>query len=167
MCNEDILNKYERVKTSLEKAIADSDSIELSGKDENKELASIINTLKKLNDDFKSEIEKLEKSSEWNKFCIAFFGETNAGKSTIIEALRIVYDEELRRREINEQKMQLYEELNNEKNQYFELINSLKELNESINFKKINIKKIIIWIGLIVLGVIIGFVTAYMVLKGR
>ena len=166
MCNEDILNKYEKVKTSLEKAIADSDSIELSGKDENKELASIINTLKKLNDDFKSEIEKLEKSSEWNKFCIAFFGETNAGKSTIIEALRIVYDEELRRREINEQKMQLYEELNNEKNQYSELVNSLKELNKSINSKKINIKNFIIWIGLIILGVVIGFVIAYLFLKG-
>lgn len=167
MCNEDILNKYARVETSLEKAITDSDSIELSGKDENIELNSIRNTLKKLNDDFKSEIEKLKESSEWDKFCMAFFGETNAGKSTIIEALRIVYDEELRREEIDEQKMQLFEELNNENNQYSELVNSLKELNESINSRKVNIKKIVICIGLIVLGAIIGFVIAYMFLKGR
>ena len=166
MYNKDILNKYDKVKTSLEKAITDSNSIKLSGKDENIELNSIRNTLKKLNDDFKSEIEKLEKSSEWDKFCMAFFGETNAGKSTIIEALRIVYDEELRREEINEQKMQLFEELNNENNQYSELINSLKELNESINSKKIDMKKIVIWVGLIVLGAIIGFVIAYMFLKG-
>lgn len=167
MCNEDILNKYARVETSLEKAITDSDSIELSGKDENIELNSIRNTLKKLNDDFKFEIEKLKESSEWDKFCMAFFGETNAGKSTIIEALRIVYDEELRREEIDEQKMQLFEELNNENNQYSELVNSLKELNESINSRKVNIKKIVICIGLIVLGAIIGFVIAYMFLKGR
>ena len=167
MCNEDILNKYARVETSLEKAITDSDSIELSGKDENIELNSIRNTLKKLNDDFKSEIEKLKESSEWDKFCMAFFGETNAGKSTIIEALRIVYDEELRREEIDEQKKQLFEELNNEKNQYSELVNSLKELNESINSRKVNIKKIVICVGLIVLGAIIGFVIAYLFLKGR
>ena len=160
MCNGDILNKYERVKTSLEKAIADSDSIELSGKDENKELASIINTLKKLNDDFKSEIEKLEKSSEWDKFCIAFFGETNAGKSTIIEALRIVYNEELRRQTINEQKMLICKELQNEENQYNKLINSLTKLNESIQ-KKPNVKMIVAGIGFIILGIIIGFVVAY------
>lgn len=165
--NKEVLKKYNIVKSSLEKAITDSDSIELSGKDENIELNNIKNTLNKLNDDFKSEIEKLEKSSEWDKFCMAFFGETNAGKSTIIEALRIVYDEELRRKEINEQKIQLYEELNNENNQYSELVNSLKGLNESINSKKINMKKIVIWIGLIVLGAIIGFVIAYMFLKGR
>ena len=160
MCNGDILNKYERVKTSLEKAIADSDSIELSGKDENKELASIINTLKKLNDDFKSEIEKLEKSSEWDKFCIAFFGETNAGKSTIIEALRIVYNEELRRQTINEQKMLICKELQNEENQYNKLINSLTKLNESIQ-KKPNVKMIVAGIGFIILGIIIGLVVAY------
>ena len=165
--NKEVLKKYNIVKSSLENAITDSDSIELSGKYENIELNYIRNTLKKLNDDFKSEIEKLEKSSEWDKFCMAFFGETNAGKSTIIEALRIVYDEELRRKEINEQKIQLYEELNNENNQYSELVNSLKGLNESINSKKINMKKIVIWFGLIVLGIIIGFVIAYMFLKGR
>lgn len=166
--NKEVLKKYNIVKSSLDKAITDSYSIELSGKDENNELNSIRNTLKKLNDDFKSEIEKLKETSEWDKFCMAFFGETNAGKSTIIEALRIVYDEELRREEINEQKMQLFEELNNENNQYSELINSLKELNESLNpSKKIKIKKFVKCIGLIILGVIIGFVMAYMFLKGR
>ena len=35
----------------------------------------------------------LEQSSEWDRFVIAFYGETNAGKSTLIEALRLLWKE--------------------------------------------------------------------------
>lgn len=63
---------------------------------------------------------------------MAFFGETNAGKSTIIEALRIVYDEESRRNTINEQGGQLLEEKNKEEKEYTELIDALKRLNASL-----------------------------------
>ncbi|MEB0188084.1 hypothetical protein QN410_25840 [Pseudomonas sp. Bout1] len=38
-------------------------------------------------------IAALEGSAEWDKFTIAFYGETNAGKSTIIETLRILLEE--------------------------------------------------------------------------
>ncbi|MBK5409535.1 hypothetical protein JFU58_13410 [Pseudomonas sp. TH34] len=38
-------------------------------------------------------IAALEGSAEWDKFTIAFYGETNAGKSTIIETLRIMLNE--------------------------------------------------------------------------
>ena len=101
MPGQEILEKYDAVRSSLEKAIEVSDDIEVSGEEENAELDYIRKTLNQLNSDFKAEIERLEESSEWDKFCMAFFGETNAGKSTIIEALRIVYDEESRREEIN------------------------------------------------------------------
>ena len=37
--------------------------------------------------------EELKNNQEWNDFTIAFYGETNAGKSTIIEALRIYFAE--------------------------------------------------------------------------
>ena len=94
MNNKEIQKKYDDVRLSLEKAIAASDNMEISGDEENAELSYIRETLSHLNSDFKAEIEKLEDSSEWDRFCMAFFGETNAGKSTIIEALRIVYDEE-------------------------------------------------------------------------
>lgn len=43
--------------------------------------------------DISRDIEQLERYSEWSKFTIAFFGETNAGKSTIIECLRIYLQE--------------------------------------------------------------------------
>lgn len=42
-------------------------------------------------------IESLQKNAEWNTFTIAFYGETNAGKSTIIETLRILLNEQSKR----------------------------------------------------------------------
>ena len=39
-------------------------------------------------------IESLSANAEWETFTIAFYGETNAGKSTVIEALRILLKEE-------------------------------------------------------------------------
>lgn len=53
-------------------------------------------------------IQSLQKHANWDTFTIAFYGETNAGKSTTIETLRMVLDEEtkkqsrLRFREIQE-----------------------------------------------------------------
>ena len=167
MPEQDILNKYDDVKSSLEKAIKVSDDIELIGDDENAELDYIRNTLNQLNNDFKNEIERLENSSEWEKFCIAFFGETNAGKSTIIETLRIVYDEEKRREEIVNQSERFYEELSSEKNQYTELIDKLIQLNDSIvetKSTKYKYKYIFYGIGLIMLGFVIGFLVTFLML---
>ena len=51
---------------------------------------------KKLNGIYKvlqSSLEHLEKNAEWDVFTIAFYGETNAGKSTLIETLRILLSE--------------------------------------------------------------------------
>lgn len=47
--------------------------------------------------DLGSDIASLQKNTKWEVFEIAFYGETNAGKSTIIEMLRIMLDEEGRR----------------------------------------------------------------------
>lgn len=165
MPNQDVLGKYEKVRSSLEEAINVSDDIELAGEEENAELAYIRGTLDKLNSDFKAEIEQLENSAEWDRFCMAFFGETNAGKSTIIEALRIVYDEESRRNTINEQGGQLLEEKNKEEKEYTELIDALKRLNASlVPQKKSKLKPILIAIGFTTLGVICGFVFAILIL---
>lgn len=38
----------------------------------------------------KQHIRELRELAEWDTFTIAFYGETNAGKSTLIETLRIL-----------------------------------------------------------------------------
>lgn len=51
--------------------------------------------------DFRQRIDEqvhaLERNAEWDAFTIAFYGETNAGKSTLIEALRIALGEATKR----------------------------------------------------------------------
>lgn len=165
MPSQEVIKKYEEVRSSLEKAIEKSDDIEISGEEENAELDYIRKTLSQLNSEFKTEIDRLENSSEWDRFCMAFFGETNAGKSTIIEALRIVYDEESRREEINSQNDMIKSALSEEEKDYSELVQELARLNTSLEVKKeFNVKKALIGSGLIVIGVILGFLIAFLVL---
>lgn len=49
---------------------------------------------------FDSAVSELKKNSEWNKLIIAFYGETNAGKSTLIESLRIYLGESTKSKDI-------------------------------------------------------------------
>ncbi|GAA8457551.1 hypothetical protein HpBT240_06200 [Helicobacter pylori] len=53
--------------------------------------------LKKFNQNLESEslkeLESLKNNEEWEKFTIAFYGETGAGKSTLIECLRLFFKE--------------------------------------------------------------------------
>ena len=44
----------------------------------------IVKIIDEKNEEFKVAVESLERDSEFEKFTIAFFGATNAGKSTII-----------------------------------------------------------------------------------
>jgi DNA repair exonuclease SbcCD ATPase subunit len=50
--------------------------------------------LKVLQQKLNASLNQLEKNSEWDVFTLAFYGETNAGKSTIIETLRILLNEQ-------------------------------------------------------------------------
>ena len=89
-------------------------------KELNVRVANIVNELKKANFKHKDIRKRVEKSKEqilevnkelskkildlkniheWNKYTIAFFGETNAGKSTVIEALRISLKERIKAKE--------------------------------------------------------------------
>nr|WP_232258969.1 GTPase [Helicobacter pylori] len=48
---------------------------------------------KKLESESLKELENLKNNEEWEKFTIAFYGETGAGKSTLIECLRLFFKE--------------------------------------------------------------------------
>lgn len=80
----------------------------------NKEVAKNIhnssNQIKGIVNRLESEINNLEDHSEWEHYTISFIGETNAGKSTIIEALRIKYEEEEKKKTYDKNQGLLIEE---------------------------------------------------------
>ena len=78
--------------------------------------------LKILKDEINEEYSELSKNAEWDRFTIAFYGETNAGKSTIIETLRLLLNEETKMRAIK--KFRELQEKNNITEQAF---NTLRE----------------------------------------
>ncbi|MDC9521710.1 hypothetical protein PSH55_11375 [Pseudoalteromonas sp. Angola-31] len=87
-----------------------------------KEIATFSrNLLNELDANIAGELDKLKANSEWDRFTVAFYGETNAGKSTIIETLRILLAEP--------QKV-------SSQNKFKELVTSLKI--DSASFEKIN-----------------------------
>ena len=161
-----IKEKYENVASMLESSLEKAHSVRLSGEEENAELELIMAQLEEINSEFKQEIEKLEKSSEWEKYCVAFFGETNAGKSTIIESLRIIFDEDQRRAELDRQDKEYASELSEHCDERRELLEKLKEINNSLTSEteskhEDNLKlkiKIFSSVGLVFIGIIIGFV---------
>ncbi len=163
MEKKEIEEKYNKVGELLKNSLNKVESVAVVGEEENAELNTIKSTLQEINDKFSEEIDELEKSSEWDKFCIAFFGETNAGKSTIIESLRIIYDEEKRRSE-KENQEKIYEATLEEHCQEFKsLLSILQETNALLDSKKepSRLFKILKNIALVVFGICLGFIIAY------
>ncbi len=128
MEKKEILNLYSDVKNSISDAMKDSFADSYNNKEENDFAKNIKNELEKLNSVYKQEIENLEKSTEWDKLCISFFGETNAGKSTIVETLRIIYNEETRLQKILENKEKIETAFNNNNRIYEEFVKQTKDL---------------------------------------
>ena len=149
MITEEVKEKYTEVQGVLDEALKTANMVQITGEKENVELLEIKRTLVALNTEFKKEIDKLENTTEWDRFCIAFFGETNAGKSTIIDALRIIYDEETRRAEILAQEKEYRNRLEEHCDNYRSLISSLEEVNVSLQ-KRASQKK---WIWYVVSGI--------------
>jgi hypothetical protein len=55
--------------------------------------AEALEQLNVLQNDIEVSLNQLQSNSEWDVFTLAFYGETNAGKSTLIEVLRILLNE--------------------------------------------------------------------------
>lgn len=83
---------YEQVQKQIndviQKLIVQQDSGKVA-----ENITPAIHNLNILNQRIQKEYEELKKLSEWKRFTIAFYGETNAGKSTLIEALRLFLGE--------------------------------------------------------------------------
>ena len=65
-----------------------------------------INKLREINQKYHKDINNIKTLCDSDYLNIGFFGETNAGKSLIIEILRILYDEDKRKQAIQEYQMQ-------------------------------------------------------------
>ncbi|WP_440030459.1 dynamin-like protein LeoC [Chromobacterium amazonense] len=87
---------YSDVSDSIATAMAEIATLKVEHKDGKQELSNIMEKLRGIQARFDDELAVLEQHAEWDKFTLAFFGETNAGKSTIIESLRILFQEESR-----------------------------------------------------------------------
>lgn len=95
--SQDFSRLYTDISNSIATALADISELDVKHKDGKRELAGITEMLQTIRGRFDGELKLLEENAEWDRFTIAFFGETNAGKSTIIESLRILFNEESRR----------------------------------------------------------------------
>lgn len=83
---------YQRINNELERIIGLLNS---QSKDEilNQENSNAHKLLSKYQKKLQKQLAKLEENAEWKTFTIAFYGETGAGKSTLIETLRILLQE--------------------------------------------------------------------------
>lgn len=118
---------------------------------------NVISDIEQKNVEFKKTVEQIEKDSEFDKFTIAFFGATNAGKSTIIEALRILFDEKSRRAKILQGEKEFLENEKVADEKYQTLITELKNLQDNIHSKKSPLA-IVIPIITLIAGFVIGFI---------
>ncbi|GAA9579468.1 hypothetical protein UBN71_07390 [Helicobacter pylori] len=86
-------NIYFDVKNSikdLQKIFENTDGADKRLRESNQEALELF---KKLESESLKELESLKNNEEWEKFTIAFYGETGAGKSTLIECLRLFFRE--------------------------------------------------------------------------
>ncbi|EKA4520880.1 hypothetical protein OLI68_001132 [Vibrio cholerae] len=83
---------YDKINIELLKLVT-SLSSESSDESLNKAQEDARDKIVALQVKLKNKLEELERNSEWNTFTIAFYGETGAGKSTLVETLRILLNE--------------------------------------------------------------------------
>lgn len=98
------LKIYEEIQENISEALTSLEGVQIKNKKGNAYVDDLKNQLNGIRFQFSEEVTFLEDNSEWEKFTIAFFGETNAGKSTILESLRIIFNENERQMRIKKLK---------------------------------------------------------------
>ena len=102
---------YIDISQSLANTSEQLETLRVDHEEGRKTLGGIRERLAEIRAGFEGELSLLQQQAEWDKFTIAFFGETNAGKSTVLEALRILFSEEGRQSmlQANERDLARYE----------------------------------------------------------
>ncbi|GHQ30234.1 hypothetical protein VN1219_05510 [Helicobacter pylori] len=93
----------------LQKIFENTDGADERLRESNQEALELF---KNLESESLKELESLKNNEEWEKFTIAFYGETGAGKSTLIECLRLFF-KELGKMDQQERFKQLYANMKN------------------------------------------------------
>jgi DNA repair ATPase RecN len=116
MSDVNFTNLHRRVREQMTDAMQELEKLRVKNEEGQSSVKKILEGLEKFKSKFDVELSTLEECAEWEKFTMAFFGETNAGKSTIIESLRILFNDEERlqrilhtEKELQEQKQVLSE----------------------------------------------------------
>ncbi|MFP6095419.1 GTPase [Helicobacter pylori] len=103
------------IYSGVEKSIKELQSIFKNTDDKDEKLKQFnqeaLEVFQKLEFESLKELESLKENEEWEKFTIAFYGETGAGKSTLIECLRLFFKERSKRDQ-QERFKRLYAEKN-------------------------------------------------------
>ncbi len=90
--------KVENIYLDVEKSIKDLQSIFENTDDKDEKLQQFnqeaLKVFQQLESKSLKELESLKHNEEWENFSIAFYGETGAGKSTLIECLRMFFKEQ-------------------------------------------------------------------------
>jgi len=124
--SQDFNRLYSDVSESIATVVAEIADLKVEHTDGKQELSKMMEKLRGIQARFDGELGLLEQHAEWDKFTMAFFGETNAGKSTIIESLRILFKEDARQQLLqqNAQNLAKYEQ---------ELLQHVHQVRESLN----------------------------------
>ena len=93
-----VQNKYVDIINCIISTINAIDSLHGNNSAFNRIKSAYFTRLEELLTEAQAEMTHVLQFTVWDNLVVAFFGETNAGKSTIIETFRVLYDE--RRKEV-------------------------------------------------------------------
>lgn len=142
---------YNEVLQEIQKIINEFQSEKYEELDTEPKEQALFN-LEKIKLELSSELFSLKENAEWDIFNIAFYGETNAGKSTLIETLRILLEDPKKLKERGEfdQKKQEFLKTKEALENYQSQIDKIKEkyhiklnsIKENLDSQKIYIESI-------------------------
>ncbi len=89
----DLSNKINAIVNSVKKNINSTIHSKYNDKKADELIQDKYTIFDKLEKSTQEKLKDLGNYLEWDTFTIAFYGETNAGKSTLIETLRLLLDE--------------------------------------------------------------------------
>ncbi|RDU66386.1 hypothetical protein CQA53_04000 [Helicobacter didelphidarum] len=139
---DNVKKKIENVGDTLQQTNTQH-SYQLSSDKSQKELNQAKENFNKFAKEADTTLDKLKEAQEWKTFTIAFYGETNAGKSTLIESLRLYLNEETKQKERKEFENALnkYNTNKHEIQTITKTINELESQLKDVETKKDNINQ--------------------------